>query len=514
MAGVSLSARHLVKRYGGVTALADGSLDVRSGEVLALMGANGSGKSTLGKIVTGAVVPDSGTVHLDGEEVGFSSPQAARKAGISAVYQELSLVPDMTVAENVWLANEPVALGRVRRRERKERTARLLSLFEGALGPSVGPDSFVSDLSPSDRQIVEILKALSREPRVMILDEATASLGARQVERLFELVAEWKERGMALIFVSHRMEEIFQIADRATVLRSGETVGTANLKETSEEELVGLMIEGGVAERRIEHPPEAAVEENVLLEAEDLRSSVLGGVSLTLREGEIVGLGGLQGQGQSDLLLALFGAVPHSGGVRLAGEEVRFSHPRQAMRRGLAFVPGDRGGEGLLPIRSIMENLLLPSWSRYGRVLNLRRARQDSEEASSDLGIRMGSLDDPVSSLSGGNAQKVVLGKWLLRDPKVLLLDDPTKGVDVGAKGEFYKILSELREKGVAILLHSSDDEELLGLCDRVLVMRDGVVRRELSGADLNKPALVSASVGAGSSGSPPSGGPVPGGAA
>jgi ribose transport system ATP-binding protein len=507
MAGVSLSARHLVKRYGGVTALADGTLDVRSGEVLALMGANGSGKSTLGKIVTGAVVPDSGMVLLDGEEVGFSSPQAARKAGISAVYQELSLVPDMTVAENVWLANEPVALGRVRKRERKERTARLLSLFEGALGPSVGSDSLVSELSPSDRQIVEILKALSREPRVMILDEATASLGARQVERLFELVAEWKARGMALIFVSHRMEEIFQIADRATVLRSGETVGTANLEETSEEELVGLMIEGGVAERRIEHPPEAAVEKRVLLETEDLRSSVLGGINLTLGEGEIVGLGGLQGQGQSNLLLALFGAVSHSGSVRLAGENVRFSHPRQAMRRGLAFVPGDRGGEGLLPMRSILENLLLPSWSRYGAILNVRRARQDSEEASRDLRIRMGSLDDPVSSLSGGNAQKVVLGKWLLRDPKVLLLDDPTKGVDVGAKGEFYKILSDLRERGVAILLHSSDDEELLGLCDRVLVMRDGVVRRELSGADLNKPALVSASVGAGSSESPPSGG-------
>jgi ribose transport system ATP-binding protein len=227
-----------------------------------------------------------------------------------------------------------------------------------------------------------------------------------------------------------------------------------------------------------------------------------------------VGLGGLQGQGQSDLLLALFGAVPHSGGVRLAGEDVRFSHPRQAMRRGLAFVPGDRGGEGLLPIRSILENLLLPSWSRYGAILNLRRARKDSEEASRDLRIRMGSLDDPVSSLSGGNAQKVVLGKWLLRDPKVLLLDDPTKGVDVGAKGEFYKILSDLRERGVAILLHSSDDDELLGLCDRVLVMRDGVVRRELAGADLNKPALVSASVGAGSSEGPPEGGPSSGGAA
>jgi ribose transport system ATP-binding protein len=499
MAEVSLSAQHLVKRYGGVVALADGSLDVESGEVLALMGANG------------AVVPDDGRLLLDGEEVRFSSPQAARRAGISAVYQELSLVPDMTVAENIWLANEPVALGRVRGKERKERTALLLSLFEDAMGPSVRPDSLVSSLSPSDRQIVEILKALSREPRLMILDEATASLGARQVEHLFELVGEWKARGMALIFISHRMEEIFQIADRATVLRSGRTVGTADLKETSEEELVGLMIEGGVAERHIEHPAETAGEKPVLLEAEDLRSSVLDGVSLRLREGEILGLGGLQGQGQSDLLLALFGAVPHSGTVRLAGEEVHFSHPRKAMRKGLAFVPGDRGGEGLLPIRSILENLLLPSWSRYGAFLNMRRARNDSEDVSQGLRLKMGSLDHPVSSLSGGNAQKVVLGKWLMRDPKVLLLDDPTKGVDVGAKGEFYKILSDLRGRGVAILLHSSDDEELLGLCDRVLVMRDGMVRRELSGGDLNKSALVSASVGAasGSSGGPTSDGVV-----
>jgi ribose transport system ATP-binding protein len=509
MADVSLSAQHLVKRYGGVVALADGSLDVESGEVVALMGANGSGKSTLGKIITGAVVPDGGRLLLDGEEMRFSSPQAARRSGISAVYQDLSLVPDMTVAENIWLANEPVALGRVRRKERKERTTRLLSLFEDALGSAVGPDSLVSDLSPSDRQIVEILKALSREPRVMILDEATASLGARQVERLFELVGEWKARGMALIFISHRMEEIFQIADRATVLRSGRTVGAADLKETSEEQLVGLMIEGGVAERHIEHSTDG--EKTVLLETEDLRSSVLNGVSLQLREGEILGLGGLQGQGQPDLLLALFGAVPHSGTVRLAGEEAHLSRPHKAMQKGLAFVPGDRGGEGLLPIRSILENLLLPSWSRYGVFLNMRRARNDSEEVSQGLRLKMGSMEHPVSSLSGGNAQKVVLGKWLMRDPKVLLLDDPTKGVDVGAKGEFYKILSDLRQRGVAILLHSSDDEELLGLCDRVLVMRDGAVRRELSGGDLNKSALVSASVGAASS-SPDS--PLSGGAA
>jgi ribose transport system ATP-binding protein len=505
MTGVSISAQHLVKRYGGVTALADGSLEANSGEVLALMGANGSGKSTLGKIVTGAVVPDGGSLVLDGEEVSFSSPQAARKAGIAAVYQELSLVPDMTVAENVWLANEPVSFGRVRKADRRERTARLLALFEGAVSPSVGPDSLVASLSPSERQIVEILKALSREPRVMILDEATASLGAEQVEKLFELIGEWKGRGMGLIFVSHRMEEIFRIADRATVLRGGRTVGDAHLKETTEEELVNLMIEGGVvAERRLAEG--AGESREVLIETADLRTEVLSGVDLQLRGGEILGLGGLQGQGQSDLLLALFGAVPHSGSVRLAGEEVDFSHPRQAMKRGVAFVPGDRGGEGLLPVRSIMENLLLPSWSRYAKpFLNVRRARDDADTVSQSLSLKMGSLDAPVSSLSGGNAQKVVLGKWLLRDPRVLLLDDPTKGVDVGAKGDFYKILADLKKKGVGIVLHSSDDEELLDLCDRVLVMRDGLVRVELSGADLNKPALVSASLGA-SDEAPPSG--------
>ena len=494
----SLSARGLVKRYGGVTALADGNLEARSGEVLALMGANGSGKSTLGKIATGAVVPDAGQLLLDGEETQFSSPQAARKAGIAAVYQELSLVPDMTVAENVWLAHEPMSLGRVKRKERKERTARLLSLFEGSMGPSTGPDSFVGELSPAERQIVEILKALSLQPRVMILDEATASLGANQVARLFELVREWKEGGMALIFVSHRMEEIFEIADRATVLRGGKTVGDVDLGETSENELVALMIEGGVNPRRVELPT-GDVERDVVLETSDFSTPVLHGVDLNLRRGEILGLGGLQGQGQSELLLALFGATPHTGTVRFGGEEVRLSHPRQAMKKGFAFIPGDRGGEGLLPVRSILENLLLPSWSGYGRFLSMGRARRDAEGVSESLKLKMGSMDDPVSSLSGGNAQKVVLGKWLLRDPQLLLLDDPTKGVDVGAKGEFYNILSDLRQRGVAIILHSSDDEELLGLCDRVLVMRDGQVRRELSGPEMNKNALVAASLGAAS---------------
>ncbi|BBL80915.1 sugar ABC transporter ATP-binding protein [Rubrobacter xylanophilus] len=494
---VSLSARHLAKRYGGVVALADGNLEVSSGEVVALMGANGSGKSTLGKILTGAVVPDSGTLLLDGEETRFSSPHAARRAGIAAVYQELSLIPDMTVAENIWLAHEPLSRGLVKKRERRERTANLLELFRGVVGPRLEPGALVSGLSPGERQIVEILKALSAKPRVMILDEATASLDGEQVARLFELVRSWKAEGMALVFVSHRMEEIFRIADRAVVLRSGRNVGEAELSKTTEEELISLMIEGGVAERRIEHPPGPAGEE-AFLRVQDLRAPGVDGVSLELARGEVVGLGGLQGQGQTELLRALFGALPHSGRILLEGREARLAHPRQAMRRGMAFVPGDRGREGLLQVRSILENLLLPSWRRYGRLLRIKRARRDAERIAGELGIVMGSLDDPVNTLSGGNAQKVVLGKWLLRRPRILLLDDPTKGVDVGAKGELYAMLGDLRKEGVAILFYSSDDEELLGLCDRVLVMREGRVRKELRSTELTRSALVSASVGSG----------------
>lgn len=492
---VSLEARHLVKRYGGVTALADGSLDVRGGEVLALMGANGSGKSTLTKIVTGVVAPDGGEARLDDRVVRFASPQAARKAGIVAVYQELSLVPGMSVADNIWLSHEPLRLGRVVAGEVRSRTRQLLDLWIGAVQPTLQPDAIVGSLPPDERQIVEICKALSREPRVLILDEATASLDSRQVSRLFELVGQWRQRGMAIVFVSHRMDEVFRIANRITVLRNGKTVATAARDEITPQQLVGLMIEGGAAphERRASTVDPAAP---VLLRASDLHAATLRGVDLDLRAGEVLGLGGLQGQGQSDLLLALFGAIPHRGTITFGDRPVRFRHPRDAMRAGIALVPGDRGSEGLLPVRSILENLHLPAWRRYGALLRLGQAREDALAVARDLRLKMDGLDAPVSSLSGGNAQKVVLGKWLLQRPRVLLLNDPTKGVDVGAKGDFYALLDQLRAGGMAIVLYSSDDEELLGLCDRVLVLHDGTISAELAGDHLTRSALVAASVG------------------
>ena len=490
-----LAAHHLVKHYAGVTALSDGSLEVQSGEVLALMGANGSGKSTLGKIIAGVVAHDAGQLLLDGQEVHFSSPQAAQKSGIVEVHQELSLIPDMTVSENIWLAHEPLnRIAFVRRREMRVRTQKLLDLFADTTRSSMQPDALVSTLSPDERQIVEILKALSLQPKVMILDEATASLDSRQVLRLFELMAQWKAQDLALIFVSHRMDEIFRVADRVTVLRSGKTVMTGPLQQTNERELVGMMVESTVVSRYIKHHEIA--DRPLRLQVEDLRTRVLQGVSFELRDGELLGLGGLRGQGQNDILLALFGALPFTGNVTLANHAVHFTHPEQAIRANVAYVPGDRGSEGLLSVRSILENLQLPWWQRYGVPLHLQEARHDATSIAQRLNIVMSSLNTPVSSLSGGNAQKVVLGKWLLRDPQVLLLDDPTKGVDVNAKEDFYKILSELRNTGAAILFYSSDDEELLGLCDRVLVLHDGQLQAELAGEQLTRSDLVAASMG------------------
>ncbi|GAB4521729.1 MAG: sugar ABC transporter ATP-binding protein [Anaerolineae bacterium] len=493
---VSLSARNVVKRYGGIVALADGNLEVQSGEVVALLGANGSGKSTLSKIITGVAAPNEGQLLLDGQPVTFTSPLAARKVGITAVYQELSLIPDMTVAENIWLAHEPLAFRvRIQRKAVKDRTRDLLNLFAGTTSPSLQPDTPVNTLPPDERQIVEILKALSRQPRLIILDEATASLDSQQVTRLFDLVVQWKNQGMAIVFVSHRMDEIFRIADRATVLRNGHSVGHVNINDTSERELVAMMIEGATTATRIDTQP-VDHQAPVRLEIKALRTAKLKDINLTLRDGELLGLGGLQGQGQADLLLALFGATPFKGQMQLSGEQVRFTHPQEAMRKDVAFVPGDRGSEGLLLIRSIQENLLLPSWGKYGNPIKHTAATEDCQGVSRNLNIVMASLDAPVNSLSGGNAQKVVIGKWLLRSPKLLLLNDPTKGVDVGAKGEFYRLLAELRQSGTAILFYSSDDEELLGLCDRVLVMHDGMIHAELHGESLTRSNLVAASMG------------------
>jgi ribose transport system ATP-binding protein len=491
----SLFARNIVKHYDAVVALSDGVMEAHAGEVLALIGANGSGKSTMSKVINGVVVLDGGQLLLDDRPVDIKSPRTARNLGISTVFQELSLVPQLTVAENIWLTREPLnRFGMVDHKSVHARTEELLALFKGTFKTGLGPDTLVASLPPDEKQIIEILKAVSFDPWMIILDEATASLDSRQVGRLFELVKTWKENGRAVVFVSHRMEEIFRIADKYTVLRNGKTVGSGRIKDVNEKELVRLMIAKDSVFTYARGNSKA--EQGVCLEVTDLRTDVLDGVSFKAHKGELLGIGGLRGQGQRDLLLSLFGDVKYSGSVKFQGNEINFKNPREAMSNGFALVPGDRAKEGLLYIRSILENMMLPSWKRYGLPLKIGNAREDALKVGSSLNLKMAGLNEPVSSLSGGNAQKVVIGKWLMRGPQVLLLDDPTRGVDVGTKAEFYALLAQLCEQGKTILFHSSDDEELIGLCDRILVLHDGAIRIELSGAKLTKENLIAASLG------------------
>ena len=499
MENICLRTTEIQKRFGGVRALIDGTIEVRSGEVLALVGSNGSGKSTLAKIITGVLAHDDGHIIYRDEPVQFQNPMAAQKVGIMAVYQDLSLVPSLTVAENIWLANEPLTnMGFLNSRMMISKTNELLTLFENTFQATLHPEAYVSTLPPDEKQIVEILKAVSRDPEVIIFDEATASLDSNQVNCLFKLIKQLKQEGKALVFISHRMDEIFRIADRAVVLRNGLTVGDAIISETTEGSIVKMMIgseaifENGITTLIGTRDAEPA------LVLDNVENSRLTGVSFSVKTGELVGIGGLRGQGQSTLLHTLFGNRPYDGQITLFSKPIQFKHPKDAMREDVAFIPGDRAAEGLLLIRSILENFHLPSWRKYAKpLLNLKKAKTDAKKVSDQLSLVMESLESPVSNLSGGNAQKVVIGKWLLRNPRLLLLDDPTKGVDVGTKAEFYHLLRELTNAGTTILFFTSDDQELLDLCPRVLVMQDGRIKADLSGEQLTEANLISTSMGA-----------------
>lgn len=490
-----LTSNDIVKHFAGVTALSNGSLTAKSGEVVALIGANGSGKSTLCKIITGVVAPDDGQLLLNGTTISFSHPVEALKSGIAAVYQDLSLIPSLTVSQNIWLTREPMKGIFVNHREQRQRTQKLLDLFADTVRPSLTPNTLISELSPDERQIVEILKAISTEPHIMILDEATSSLDNRQVERLFSLISKWKKQDKAIIFISHRMAEVFKIADRITVLRNGKTVGDFESKMVKEKELISLMVEN--TKEHLEKVGETISKQlgETVLRVTDLRTQRLQGVNFEVKKGELLGIAGLQGHGQSDILNSVFGSIHFSGTIHFEGKNYQFKHTSESMEKDFALVPGDRAKEGLLMRSSIFENLLLPSWMKYGFPLNTRKAKKDALTTSQSIKIVMTGLNMPVSSLSGGNAQKVVIGKWLQRKPRILLLNDPTKGVDVGTKKEFYDLLKELCNTGISILFYSSDDEELVGLCDRVLVIRDGKIRTELPKSKLTLSSLITASV-------------------
>jgi rhamnose transport system ATP-binding protein len=472
-----LSLHHAAKSFGAVRAVVDGSADLYPGEAHALLGENGAGKSTVVKMLAGVYEPDEGQVLIDGAPVTLHSPAAARDAGIAVIYQEPTLFPDLTVAENIFMGRQPLRAGRRidGRRMRGEATA----LF-GRLGVRLDPGRICRGLSIADQQIVEIAKALSLEARVIVMDEPTAALSAAEVARLFEVVRALRADGAAVLFISHRLEEVFEICQRVTVMRDGRQVLTSELAGMTADDLVRAMV-GRQVEQRTgagQHKPG----DEVLRVDRLTREGVFTDVSLQVRAGEIVVMAGLVGSGRSEVARAVFGIDRYDAGtVTLAGRPLRKASPAAAMAAGVGYVPEDRRQQGLVMDMSVQQNMALAS---LGRLRKAGLVRSSAERAfatdwAQRLRLKYGRLTDPVSRLSGGNQQKVVLAKWLGRHPSLLIVDEPTRGIDIATKAEVHGLLAQLAAEGVAILMISSELPEVLQNGDRILVMREGRLTAE-----------------------------------
>jgi ribose transport system ATP-binding protein len=493
-----LEMRGVSKRYGGVRALQEADLAIGAGRIHAVLGENGAGKSTLIKIMAGVIAPDEGQMLLDGRPVTFESPSDAQAAGIACIFQELSLIPDLSVADNICISDPPQRLGIIDRRAQR-RVAEQALARAGA--DNIHPSALVKDLSLSRRQMVEIAKALARRPRILILDEATSALTAADVTKIYGVLKRLRAEGLALVYISHRMHEIAELADECTVFRNGRSVASYAAGTKSDGEIVELMIG---RELSAEFPPRLArpaKESTPRLEAAQLGwGDRLRDISFSVHAGEVVGLGGLDGQGQRELLLALFGVLRgRTGRIAIDGKPATIGSPSAAKRDavGMALIPEDRKSEGLMLPMSVRDNLsfaALESLSRLG-VVDRSAERNAVDRIVRLLGIRTDGTRVPAGSLSGGNQQKLVIGKWLMVSPRILLLDDPTRGIDVGTKQEIYQLLRELASGGAAILFYTTDIDELVGCCDRVLVMVEGAIRHELAGTEITEHALVSSAL-------------------
>jgi ribose transport system ATP-binding protein len=482
------------KRYGGVVALDDVDFAARRHSIHAVLGENGAGKSTLIKIISGAVHPDAGTMALDGQTVQLRGPKDAIARGIVCVFQELSLIPDLTVAENICVTSARGRLGLINAGAQRRRAEELLARVGCE---DINPRLPVRDLPLSRRQLVELAKALERRPRLLIMDEATSALTASDVETVYTILRRLRDDGATILFISHRMHEIEALADTCSVFRSGRHIETFAEGSRRPDEIVRMMIGRDISQI---YPPKPVRKTTPpVLEARGLAwGDRLAGVSFALGKGEIVGLGGLEGQGQRDLLLALFGVLRDlRGSIAIDGKPVAIGSPADAKAAGLdlALVPEDRKTEGLLLSQSVRENVTLAALDRLrkGLFLDLDRERQVVDDAIQSLSIKTPSAEQPVGALSGGNQQKVVLSKWLLTKPRVILLMDPTRGIDVGTKQEFYRLMRRLADEGASILFYSTDYDELLGMCDRVIVLYRGSVTRELTGPEITEHNIVAA---------------------
>ena len=496
--GPLLQMEGISKAFPGVRALEEASLTVGRGEVHAVMGQNGAGKSTLIKILTGAYRRDAGTVTLDGRPVDFHSPQQAQAGGVSTIYQEVNLVGFRSVAENIFLGREPRRLGLIDRRRMHAEARRLLE----RLGVQVDVSRPLGSINVALQQMVAIARAISFDSRLVVMDEPTSSLDEAEVATLFGVIRQLKADGVSVIFVSHRLDEVYAICDRVTIMRDGRTVDDRALTDVSRLELVARMLGKDLAEVRRSGATGFADAthhtERRLLEAYGLRGAgrTLEHADVAVRAGEIVGLAGLLGSGRTELARAIFGADPvEAGELEVDGRPVRFGSPADAIRAGIGLAPEDRKTEGIVPEMSVRENLtlaLLPAISRWG-VVDRRRQQEVVDRFIRRLDIKTTGPDQKIRELSGGNQQKVLLARWLCLDPRLLLLDEPTRGIDVGAKGEIQALINELADSGLGVLMISSELEELVEGSDRVVVLRDGRTVAELPHAAITEDAIMSA---------------------
>jgi rhamnose transport system ATP-binding protein len=486
-----LGLRDASKSYGAVRAVRDTSIALRPGEVRALVGENGAGKSTIVRLLAGVTRPDTGSVLVDGEPVEFHGPADARDAGVAVIYQEPTLFPDLSVAENVMMGRQPLTSGR--RIDRKALHDQVQELLD-RLGVKLDADQPVRGLSIADQQIVEIAKALSFDARVLIMDEPTAALSGLEVERLFGVVRTLRERGAGVLFISHRLEEVLTICTTVTVLRDGEVTHEGDATELTADELVRKMV--GRELKQLFPKVAAEIGAPVLQVSRLTREGVFTDVSFEVRRGEIVALAGLVGAGRSEVARAIFGIDKRdAGSVAIDGAEVRNGSPSAAMAAGIGLVPEDRRQQGLVMELSVERNIALTRLQAIGRlgVIGGGSERQLASGWAERLQIKLHRFSDPVGFLSGGNQQKVVLGKWLATDPKLMIIDEPTRGIDVGTKAEVHRLMSELAAGGLAVLMISSELPEVLGMADRVLVMREGRLVAELSRDEADEETVVRA---------------------
>lgn len=471
---MQIEMKGINKAFGGNPVLQNAGFVLADGEIHALMGENGAGKSTLMKILTGVYTRDAGTVIVNGKEVVYNNAQEAEKEGIVFIHQELNVLFDLTVEENMFLGKEiHNRFGVCNKKAMQKEVRRILDV----LGVNIKPEAKMDTLSVGQQQMIEIAKALMVDAQVIIMDEPTAALSQSETVTLFKVVRSLKQKGVSIVYISHRMEEIFELCDRITILRDGEYVGTKNIPETNMDEIVKMMIGREIGER---YPERNTKLGDVVFEVKNLNCpGVFKNVNFDVRAGEVLGVAGLMGAGRTEIMQSIFGNMPHvTGQIFMNGQEIQNKNPWDAMDNGIGFITEDRKIEGLMLEKSIMENISIANLGRISQkgVLNKKREQEMTKQGIEDLHIKCTGAQHACGNLSGGNQQKVVFAKWIFTEPKLLILDEPTRGVDIGAKKEIYSIINKLADKGVAIIMVSSELPEILGMSDRIMVVHEGKI--------------------------------------